>query len=520
MCRVLALLALVTAACAPAAPTTPSAPGSPGGPTTPQLAEQQTLVIGYPNLATVLDPQSGVGSGGGRRMYDIYDTLVMPEPSGKGVLPAIANEWKQIDATTWQLGLRRDMKFHDGSPLTSADVVFSWDRSADPSLRSSLRGLMVGVTEITAIDAATVQVKTRQPDPLFLKRLQYLAVVPKAVVERLGNDEFAQKPIGSGPFKVKEFRREDRLILTANTEHAFRKPRLTEITIRWIPEGNARIQGLKLGEIDVTHQMSIEQGDQMRRDGFQVDVRPVAIYGAYLDTKVEGTPLADKRVRQAVNYAVDRQTLSKTIFRDLAKPVGTVVLDGIFGAPNDLKPYTYDLAKARELLAQAGYANGFKATLGFWAFSSEIQPMALYLQSQLRQLNIEIDLAPTEIGGYGDQLNKRKPPPPFFLDAGNTFIPLMDAERSIQFYWSQAPSGDRYGNAEFDRLFVAQRTELDPVKREELLKQAIRILQEDPPFLPLVTFNQVSGYRKDVQGILPFSPDGDWTPFHLIVRTK
>jgi ABC-type transport system substrate-binding protein len=515
MRRFLALFALAAVACTPA---TPAATGV-TAPSGPQRADVQKLTIGYPSIASNFDPHAETGGSGGDRRYDIFETLVVVNAEGKGIDPMLATEWKLDNPRQWRLTLRRDAKFQDGTPLTAVDVEHSYARVQDPARRSGIRGLITGITSVKAEGDYTILMGTSAPDPLAMKRIARLPVTSKAYSERVGDAVMADKPMGSGPFKLKEYRQGVSVLVEGWKEHPYRKPILDEVLIRLLPDGVGRVTGLRLSEIDVTHQMTIEQGDALEKDGFAAIYRPAALYGLYMDPTV-ASPIADKRVRQALNYAVDRETLARTLLRGKAQVVGVPTLQVVFGFNPDVRPYTFDQARARSLLAAAGYPNGFKTAVDFWQYNSDIQPIALYLQAAFREIGVELELLPTDNVGYAAKLGKRQAASPLFLDAVNVIIPLLDADRAFQIYWSEAASGQRYNNPEFDRAFVTSRQELDDAKREALLKQAMAILQEDPPHLTLTTFNQVSVMKKDVAGYPTRDPNGDWSLLDKLFRTK
>ncbi|GIW10656.1 MAG: diguanylate phosphodiesterase [Dehalococcoidia bacterium] len=510
----------IAVACAPAAQT-PAAP-APGTPAAgPQLAENQTLVLGYPSVPANMDPHTNVG--GTVRKFDIFETLVWLDDTGREMKPLLATQWQLVDPTTWRFSLRRDARFHDNTPLTAKDVEFSWARASNPALRSQVPGNAPSIAAITAIDDYTVEVKTKASSPLLLRHVEQLAIVPKAYLERVGDEEFRAKPIGSGPFKLKEFRPDDRVVVTGWMEHPYRKPTLTEITIRAIPDQNTRATGLRLKELDVALQLGFESAEALQREGFEVISRSTAVIGALLDgvggNGVDPGPIADKRVRQALNYAVDREQLAKGLYRGFSQPAGYLIREGVFGYNPNVKPYTFDPQKAKQLLAEAGYPNGFKQDLEYWNFSTTINNTALYLQDQFkRNLNIDIELKPLESAQFVQKIYKRAPIAAIYLggQGGGT-----DADSSLVWYWSGNTSfGKRYDNPEFDRVYLESTRELDPAKRERLLQQAIAILQEDPPWLGLVTSVDVSAWSKTVGGFVPRAFENSFPAWENVKRIK
>ncbi|MCS7001862.1 MAG: ABC transporter substrate-binding protein, partial [Dehalococcoidia bacterium] len=433
-----ALAVATVAACAPTGgPTASQAPGS-------EWADRQRLVIGYVSIAPSMDPQ--LSTSGSVRKYEMFESLVIQDDSGLNIEPLLATRWEARDAQTWRFTLRTDARFHDGVPLTAADAQFSWERATRTGFRSPIPGLLPTVAQVTAIDPQTVEVQTRQPDPLILKRLAQFVIVPRHYIEQVGDTQFALRPIGSGPFRFQDSRPEDFITVTGWMDHAYRRPFLTELTVRAIPDPSARMNGLRLGELDVVYQLSVDAVEPLRREGFAVGVKSGGIYGGFLDTiggfGVDPGPIADRRVRQALNYAVDRETIARTIYRGLSQPSGFPIPTTLFGFDPTLRPYTFDLARARQLLAEAGYPNGFRVAMEVSGQQSDQLQVAQYLQSQWRELGITIDLSVNNAQNL-DKIYKRAAIAPIYL-GGRSGAPLMDADSALMWHWSRSQFGRRY----------------------------------------------------------------------------
>ncbi|GIW06658.1 MAG: glutathione ABC transporter substrate-binding protein [Dehalococcoidia bacterium] len=496
------LAALLLAACLPAAPSaTPGGVAPAPDPGKPPLAENQRLVFATPSLSTDLDPHLTIGAT--IRKWDMYETLVLLDEKGTAK-PLLATRWELVSPTSWRFTLRQDAKFHDGTPFTSDDVVFSFNRLRKPELKSPVPGTLTSLDQVTAVDRFTVQMTTKYPDPLFVKRMWYVGMVSKAYVERVGDAVMVTTPMGTGPFRLKEFKPDDKLIITAWNEHPYRKPILQEIEFQVVPDANARTQGLRLGAVDYASLVSIETAASLKREGFNLDPASDQIAGVLFDawgTDGNYGPTSNKLVRQAMNYAVDRETFARTIYHGLAKPVGVHIPEGVIGYNPAVRPFTYDLAKAKQLLAQAGYPNGFEVEMEFWVTGAETQPTALYIQSQLKEIGVNVKLTPIDFPTFRDKIYKQKPIAPMYLGASGT-APMMDADYILVWAWGNNRAyGKRMNNAEFDRLYEAASAEMDAAKREKLLQEAAAVLQDDPSRLLLVSFAPQSAYAKHVGGI-------------------
>ncbi|MCS6803338.1 MAG: ABC transporter substrate-binding protein [Chloroflexota bacterium] len=497
--RVAAVLALVVlvAGCAP----NPAA--SPTGGRAPAPPQPQRFVWGFSFLQPTLHPFISIGMEG--RRFDIFEQLLTQDPTGRDVQPMLASAWKVIDPQTYEFTLRGDGRFHDGTPLTAIDVAFSVNRAIDPEKRYPIGASRFPTLEgAEAIDDKTVRVRTKSVDVLLLKRMAYLSILPKGYLERVGDDEFTLRPVGSGPFKVKEFFPGDRLVLVPHTEHPWRKSKFSEVIIKNVPEASARVAGLRSGELHYISATPIDQVDALKAAGFQAVQLDAGSSGGYRMTAIYYEPLRDKRVRQAINYAIDKEAIVKSIYRGYTQvEQGQFLQPGVFGYHPTLKPYPYDPALARRLLAEAGYPNGFDLKLEAKVDRADIAQVGLFVQDQLRAIGIRasfdqiVDQATVE-----DKIFGRVQRAPLWA-SGLITTPFMDADAALVWFWSGQPPATRYyENPEFDRYFLQSRTETDPKKREELIWKALEVLHEDPPYLFLVQTTEIHMYTPTLQGVV------------------
>ncbi|MCL6648111.1 MAG: hypothetical protein K6U89_07245 [Chloroflexi bacterium] len=494
-------LGLLTA-CAPAsAPASPA----PASDATPQRAANQRLVVAYSALWSTLDPTTiNIG-----RAYDIFETLVIADPQGKNVEPLLATSWQMLSPTTWEFKLRPNSKWHDGSTVTATDVKWSFDHYTDPALRSPIATRIPLFESAQVVDPATVRLTTRQPDPIFLRAVMDVPILPSAYYERVGAGEFRTRPVGSGPWQVREYRPEDRVVLVPFPEHPTKKPIFTEVVVRAIPEASARVAGLRTGELDLISDIAPDQAETLKREGIQIISTPIGqVWGFWMDSVIEGSPTTDRRVRLAINYAIDRQAIVKNIYRgfqDIAD--GQVITRETFGYNPNLKPYPYDPKRARELLAEAGYPNGFKTQMSGRTTVATNQALLQFVQANLRDVGIEAEIVSIPPGtGVLDRFIGTVPREPLFFIEIST-RPALDASFAFTWFLSTNPGANgtgtkHYNNPRFDELFRQSQTELDARKREQLLQQLSQILHEDPPYVPLLAYNQVSGVRPEIRGII------------------
>ncbi|HEY8394705.1 MAG TPA: ABC transporter substrate-binding protein, partial [Thermaerobacter sp.] len=331
-----------------------------------ELEGGDTLVVGLrADRIVSLDPAAYRDRDTETVIRNIYDGLVTRTPDGQ-VVPEIAESWEQPDPTTYVFKLRRGVKFHNGEDLTADDVVFTFERilaedglDGQPSPR---KGLVEPLQRVEKVDDYTVRMKLAQPSQAFLQLLVHTQIVPKDYVEKVGSAGLAEKPVGAGPFRFVSGTLDGEIVLERFDDYYGGSPqlppvgpaKLKRVVFRMMPEPVTRIAALKAGEVHIIQEVPPDQVEQLQGDpNVQVKVtQGTRLYMIELNNK----KLADPRVRQALNYAIDWDAILKELYRGHAHRVATALLPSGFGYNPELKPYPYDPDKARELLRQAGYA--------------------------------------------------------------------------------------------------------------------------------------------------------------------
>ncbi|MCS7002765.1 MAG: ABC transporter substrate-binding protein, partial [Dehalococcoidia bacterium] len=467
------VMALFLVACAPAATPT-------GGtqPSEPRRSANQVLRASDSGLPPSASPEIAATR---MHVFSAQFDALLSFGERFAIQPAVAERWELLpDNSAWRFFLRRDMTFSNGQRMTAADVEFTVNHLI--STRAPQAGLMPAVTGARAVDEFTVDLLTRMRDVSVLYTAQYLYVFPRAYYESIGRDQFALRPIGTGPYELVEFRPGDLFVyrLRQNFTHPFRRPVLTEIRWQSIPDGSTAIAGLRAGELDLAvGPFTPDQAEQVRRDGLNVDVQLITNHS--IRFTVDGiaranSPMADRRVRLAMNYAIDKETIARTIYRGLAQPTGQVPPpDSLMWDPN-LQPFPYDPARARQLLAEAGYPNGFRAAGPLDFTQSFQQPqLMLAIQDYLRRVGIEIQIENRDFGTYFDIALGRGGRQRNELLAGNIndnngFFSL---QRSL-LTCDAPPASLIYCVPAFDENFNRAVQELDPQRRAEFLRAANR----------------------------------------------
>ncbi|GIW12223.1 MAG: ABC transporter substrate-binding protein [Dehalococcoidia bacterium] len=489
--RLALLLVVLLVACAPAAPTAAPAPA----PTRPERSDNQSLRIAASGIPANLTPAAGFANY--VVMSPLYDTLTT---LGRDfvVQPAVATRWEvSVDGRTWTFTLRQDVTFQNGEALTAEDVAFSINELNQRAWPA--RTYISSVTEARATSPTSVDLVARVVDMSIPSGLLFIPILPRKYYESVGGFEgFVAKPIGSGPYDLVEFVREDRIVYRKRaTPHPFRNVQASELIFLSVPEHAQKINGLRTGELDATTTVALTSDQVQAAESaglkFQI-VRNAFIFVAIAQgtAELKKSPLLDRRVRHALNYAVDKEAIAKTLYRGYAEPIGQLALKNSPSWDPTVKP-VYDVAQAKRLLAEAGYSNGFGGITMEMSRAQNLQDLMQVLQSQWREVGIQVELEIIDGALYSDRVYGRNNAQKSDLvmsgngdtNGFNTAIRvLIGCGKPI----GSPPTALYWCNPEWDRLLDAALAERDATRRAQLLRDANRIMREDgwvvPLFLP------------------------------------
>lgn len=439
----------------------------------------------------------------------VFDTLLRLHD--KKVSPGLAVSYKVIDNKTWEFKLRKEVRFQNGEPFTAKDVKFSLDRLIDPATKNPFRSLYLTIEKTTIIDDHTVVVNTNRPDPILDKRLCLTAwIIPSSWIEKDGIEAFLKKPFGTGPFKFVKWVKNDHLTLEAFKNYWGGRPKVDQIIMKPIPEAASRVAALETGEADIITNIPpflIPRLEQESGIGIQ-SVLSGRIILVNLNTREDGQePLKNQKVRQALNHAVDKKLIIEKILMGSAKARATILTNYHFGFDPSFKPYPYDPEKAKKLLTEAGYGNGF--TLDF------VTPSGRYLMDKevseaicgmLSKVGVKTDLRVMEFGNFVKGLLGREHKGAYFVGWGNT---LDDAEGTYSNFFVEEAPACIYKTPiaeEVARLIKEARVEMDKEKRKKIYKRIQELTLVDAPMLFLYQLKDNYGVRERVKG---FKARGD-----------
>ena len=426
----------------------------------------------------------------------VFEPLVELDYKKKDWVGVLA-ESRQFQGTRWVFKLKKGVKFHNGAPLTSKDVVYSVDRMRDEKNGSLQASNFKDVTEIQTPDDQTVIFVTKQPLAIFLDRLRNRFIVSKVAGDKYG-DQWFENPIGTGPYKFTSFQRGGNLVFTRNDDYWGGKTQIKDIVFRKVTEDGARLAALESGQADFINDVPVHEVARLERHPrVRVDrIEGLEMY--FLMMNVAYKPFDNKLVRQAVNYSVDAAAIVRNIFDGLGYPTPGPVGANVVGADAKLKRYPYDPQKAKQLLAQAGFANGCDVQLYYSAGRyPKDKEVCQVVAAQMVKGGFRVELISQEWALFwgNDGVNGGKLP--FYYNNRGS---LTDADTLYdQYFRTGTTKRCNYSNPVFDKLIDDEQQTPDNKKRIALLQQAGRILMDDAPFVPLYNLATIYGSAKNLQ---------------------
>lgn len=457
-------------------------------PEPPPEQPEGTLTMGLSTFPNSLDMPLAAERNAINASWPLYDSLVWVDDEGN-VVPALAESWEiSEDGTEYTFHLREGVTFHNGEPLTADAVVYSWERGSGPEMTYNYH--WQEAESVEAVDDYTVKINTGEPKPLFMRIMGLRwAIVPPEYTEEVGDEGFAEQPVGTGPFKFVEWVKGDRIVYEANLDYWEEGvPKVKNLIFRPIPESATRVAAIQTGEVDVVQRLTAEEAQGLL--GLP-DVKVVryptdrVFYIAFNNlTTGEGEPTEDPLVRQAMNYAVDVDAIVDALFSGYARPSTGYVTPANFGYDETLEPYGYDPEKAKELLAEAGYPNGF--SMGFACPSGayiNFEQVCEAVQGYLADVGIQTELELMESGQYWD-LEANKELPPLFGDGwSETSGEALPRLRGALMGWDAKYSA--WYDEELAALLDEIQVTVDDEKRKELYVELQHYMHDNPPFIYL-----------------------------------
>lgn len=477
----------------------------------PTAAAQQTggkltVAIGVP--AVTLAPGKSIASIVNSITEGIYEGLVERDASG-AVLPGLATSWSLAeDDVTWTLTLRQGVRFHDGTEFSADDVKATFDRILNPDFALPLSSVLKVVSRVEVVDPYTVKIITGSPTPDFLNRLAYgvAVIISSDAVEKYGAD-IDWTPVGTGPYRLESHVPNESVTLVAFPDYWGGTPLLDRVEFRTVREPGTRVALLEAGEVDIIVDVPATDLPGLKAQADKAVLLAPSTRVMHIGVNTQVAPFDNVLVRQALNYAIDQDGLVNGVLQGVGQPARSIISPVVTGF-SPVSEYRYDPDTARRLLAEAGYPNGFSATL--WTPEGRYfqdRATAVAVQSMLGDIGVNVDVRVIDWATYLEIL--RRP-----VDSSETQLYLLGWESGtgdigyvldLIFHTSTWPPAGWntmfYSNPEVDALIETARVTMDPDTRQALATQIQERIVSDAPWVLLNVTEETAAMSSKVNGL-------------------
>ncbi|MBI9104966.1 MAG: ABC transporter substrate-binding protein [Spirochaetales bacterium] len=449
----------------------------------------------------------------------IYDNIVEFKNGTTEVQPGLAESWDiSADGLEFVFHLRSGVKFHDGTDFNADAVVFSLGRQLwedhpyhelGPWKYWGYMDMANIVEDIVAVDDLTVKFVLKKREAPFIANLamDFAGIVSPSAVEKYGED-FPNNPVGTGPFKFVSWKKEDAIVFERNEDYWRRPAYLDRLIIKVIPDATARYLALQKGEVDVIDFPSPEDLDAMKADPDIKVIQQEGLNVGYLAFNCDRAPFDNKLVRQALNYAINKDEIIAGVYGTAGTPAKNPLPPTMWSYNNSITDYAYDPAKAKELLAEAGYADGFSTTL--WAmpvarpYNPDGRKVAEIMQAQFSKIGVEIEIVSYDWGTYLEKTDHGEHDMALLGWTGDNGDPDNFLAVLLSIPAAEIPAGNIafWRNVEFNDMIMEAKETMDVAKRTELYEDAQVIFHEEAPWLPIahsVVSEPMQNYVMDFQ---------------------
>lgn len=464
--------------------------------------EKDTLVFSQISEGKTLDPQDTTEQYSQRIVTVIYDRLVeIDEMTGK-IVPGLAKSWEQLDNNTMLFHLNEGVTFHNGEKFTAEDVKFTLERAKKLPKVAHLYAL---IDNIEVVDDNTVKIHTSEPFAPLLAHLSHktASIISKKYFEEKGEDGF-HNPVGTGPYKYKDWKVGDRITLEANDKYFGQKPSIKYVVVRAIPEENSSVIGLETGEIDMTADLNAESRRLVMDNPELVYMENSGISVNYVGLNTAKGILKDRDVRRAIAMGINRDAIIDSILLGSVEKANSFIAPGTFGYNSESKVLDYNPEEAKKIIEEKGLV-GSKLTIGVSNSPIRMQ-MSEIIQAQLKEIGLDVTVESLEWGafltatGRGDLDMFSMGWGPSTYDGDYGYYPNFHSSQL-----GSAGNRSQYVNPEMDRLLDDAKKEIDVEKRKELYKEVADIIYTDVPVIPMYYTNNTVASTKYVEGMEPTS---------------
>lgn len=452
------------------------------------------LVVGMSADPGHLDPRVEAGTPGFAMLSHIHDAAVWRDERTNPI-PWLVTKWEQVAPNVLRWHLRKGVKFHNGEDFTAEAIKVTYETTVAPNSKAPWRARMAVIKEQRIRDAHTIDLVTERPNRPLLRNTTSCQIMSPRAIKELG-DRIATNPVGTGAFKLAEYRPGQHLLLEANPGWWGPKPSFRRLRFRFIPENGTRLAALEAGEVMMVNNVPPDQLPRLRGNPELRVLSWPTNRIIFVALRTDRKPFDDKRVRQALNYAIDREAISKGIFSGMAPLAKAPIPEAVFGAHTGLPPYTYDPARAKRLLAEAG-ATG--ATFSFGAPSGRYlldKQVAEAVTGFLEAVGLKVTFENPVWSTFVTEILKyeRSKYDGYLFGWG---ITTGEPDQALgDHFHSGAPKRTMYRNADVDRYIAEERESFDDAKVKAALLKAQEIIWEEAPWIFLYENPEVNAINR------------------------
>ena len=450
-----------------------------------------TVTVGRPVDVVGLDP--GFLTEDAAVVDNIFDTLVTRDDE-ENLIPGLALSWEQVEPTRWEFKLREGVKFTNGEDFNAEAVKYSIDRVLNPDNNAPTISYISTVKEVEVIDDYTVAVITTDADPLIPTRFSRYPteVVPPAYAEEVGQEEFSMNPVGTGPFKFDSWDKGVSVTLVRNDDYWGDKPEVSKVIFKCLAEPSTRVSALQNGEVDIITNVGADDVAKIEKfENAHVSTVERAGNIVYVGLKMDQPPFDDLRVRQALNYAVDVDSIVDNILKGAAVATNSIIGPADAGYAGEPEAYPYDPDKAKELLKEAGYEGGFTMDLETVNWYLKNADVAQAIAGMLKEVGITVNVKDVENAVYRDTVPAGEQAAAYVLGWSSTTT--LDADAAIYAILHSGEPYSTYSDPDVDAMLDEARFASADTDRDGLYAAIQQKYIEDAPRIFLYQENKYYG---------------------------
>ena len=477
-----------------------------------EIIKDAKVTVAIDTDPVTMDPANHRASKTEMVLRNMFDGLVVRDPD-MNIRPELAESWKVIDDKTMEFKLRKGVTFHNGEKFDAEDVKFTIERIVKDGQisgkTSPRKGLMGTVTSVTIVDPYTVRINMSEPWPILLAMLPAQQIVPKDYIEKNGSDYFAQHPVGTGPFKFVEWRKGEMVVMERYEKYYGGSPEIPPVQVaplktvifKVIPEVSSRVSSLLANEAQIISTVPPHMVKQLKADPRVDALMCDGARSYFAEMNVTKKPFDDVRVRKAMNYMFNGEVITQTVLENLAVPLAGILLPKHFAVHKDLKPYGYQPEKAKQLLREAGYPNGFTVELDC---VDETKTVAEAYAMQLEEVGVKAKVRVWDLGVLREKARNGERSFCFLFWLSSSLVP--DGIIIPKLKTKDVANFSQYSNKRVDELFHLASSTMDQEKRIKYFVEAQQIVYDEAPMVFGYAPKNIDAKRKEVKNWRP-SPD-------------